>query len=306
VQGVDVSVYQGTVDWSQVAASGRGFAIARISDGTGTMDPTFAANWAGIKAAGMVRGVYQYFRAGDDPIAQADIIVNGVGSIGPGDLPPMADVETLDGQSGDALVANLATWVGVIHSRLGVTPIVYAAPGFWDPLPATAQFATETLDVANWEVCCPDTPAPWTSWSFWQYADDGSVAGIGDAVDLEVYNGTLDDLEHFTGAVVAIPEAGAPPPLQEEAGPTTRPFAEASVEEDAPPSSGEAAVAPERCPSEHMGCAVAATGTGQPPPLLALLAAAATALLATARRGVRHQNVTARAAPSPLQGGPSP
>ena len=72
--GVDVSTYQGTVDWGKVKASGRAFAITRVGDGLGG-DNTFDANWAGIKAAGMVRGAYQYFRASDDPNEQADILL---------------------------------------------------------------------------------------------------------------------------------------------------------------------------------------------------------------------------------------
>ena len=95
-------------------ASGRGFAIARVSDGTANPDPTFAANWSGIKAAGMVRGVYQFFRASVDPTAQANLLARApIGTLESGDLPPVADVEVMDGESGATLVANLATWVGV-------------------------------------------------------------------------------------------------------------------------------------------------------------------------------------------------
>jgi lysozyme len=163
------------------------------------MDPTFGANWAGIKAAGMVRGVYQFFRASEDPTAQANIVVNAVGSIGAGDLPPVADVEVMDGESGATLVANLATWVSVIKSRLGVTPVIYSAPGFWDALPSTGQFGGDRLWVANWQVNCPDTPTPWTAWRFWQYADNGTVSGIGDAVDLDEFDGTRAELDALVG-----------------------------------------------------------------------------------------------------------
>src|SRR5262245_53318033 len=62
-KGVDVSVYQGSVNWGTAHGTGLGFAIARISDGTGTPDNTFQTNWAGIKNAGMIRGAYQFFRA---------------------------------------------------------------------------------------------------------------------------------------------------------------------------------------------------------------------------------------------------
>jgi lysozyme len=199
LRGVDVSEYQGSVDWGAAAASGLSFAIARVSDGTGTLDPDFAANWSGIKSAGLVRGVYQFFRASEDPTAQANLLVSTVGTLDPGDLSPVADVEVMDGESGATLVANLATWVARIQTLTGRTPMIYASPGFWDALPDTGQFANLGSWVADWGPSCPDTSTPWTNWQFWQYADDGSVSGISGAVDLDYFNGTLAQLQALGG-----------------------------------------------------------------------------------------------------------
>src|SRR6185503_3386128 len=71
LKGIDVSYYQGTIDWPKVAASGMSFAVARVSYGSGFVDPKFEKNWAGIKAAGLVRGTYQFFVPDQDPVAQA-------------------------------------------------------------------------------------------------------------------------------------------------------------------------------------------------------------------------------------------
>jgi lysozyme len=202
VEGVDVSEFQGSIDWNAVHGSGRGFAIARVSDGTGHSDPTFAANWSGIKAAGMVRGVYQFFRGSESGAAQADLLVSAIGSLGAGDLPPVADVEVSDGVSGGTLVASLAAWVGEIKAKLGVTPMIYTAPGFWNGLPSTGQFAGEVMWVANWQVSCPDVPSPWTGWTFWQYDDGQTTAncpGISGAVDKDRFNGTLAQLSSIGG-----------------------------------------------------------------------------------------------------------
>ncbi len=199
VQGVDVSVYQGSIDWAQVKASGRGFGIARVSDGTANPDSTFVGNWSGMKNAGMVRGAYQFFRASVDPTAQANLLLGAIGTLESGDLAPMADVEVLDGESGATLVANLATWLSVVKAKTGRTPMIYSAPGFWNALPNTGQFASDTLVVANWQVSCPDTPTPWTGWTFWQYADNGTVPGISGAVDLDEFNGTLAQLQSIGG-----------------------------------------------------------------------------------------------------------
>jgi len=69
VEGIDVSEFQGNINWSSVKASGRQFAIIRVSDGTGHLDPYFSQNWSGAKAAGLIRGVYQFFEPGSPPTA---------------------------------------------------------------------------------------------------------------------------------------------------------------------------------------------------------------------------------------------
>lgn len=92
VRGVDVSVYQGSVNWNAVHAAGWEFAVTRIGDGYGG-DSTFVTNWAGIKNAGMIRGAYQFWRAADDQNRLADIVIAAVGRLGPGDLPVMLDIE---------------------------------------------------------------------------------------------------------------------------------------------------------------------------------------------------------------------
>src|SRR5690242_10206407 len=72
LRGVDVSEFQGQVDWPTAKASGLTFAFARVSDGTQKLDDQFAANWPAMLAQGLVRGAYQFFRPNEDPIAQAD------------------------------------------------------------------------------------------------------------------------------------------------------------------------------------------------------------------------------------------
>jgi GH25 family lysozyme M1 (1,4-beta-N-acetylmuramidase) len=199
IEGVDVSYYDGTVDWASVKASGRQFAIARVSDGTGFMDPQFATNWSGIKAAGMVRGVYQFYRPEDDAVAQAKIVISAVGSIGAGDLPPVLDVEVTDGESNATVVDGITTWVSQIRSSLGVEPMIYASPGFWEGLSGTSGLSDTYYWDANWGVSCPELASPWSSFEVWQYSDTGSVPGISDQVDLDRFNGTEAQLLAFAG-----------------------------------------------------------------------------------------------------------
>jgi lysozyme len=215
--GVDVSSYQGTIDWSQVAASNYTFAFARVSDGTSSLDPTFLTNYAGIKAAGMAAGAYQFFEPSQDPVAQADELLAAIGPLAPGDLAPMLDVEVTGGQSEAAIIQNIDIWVNTVEAGLGVAPIIYTTPGFWDSEVDSNAFSADPLWVANWGVALPTIPFGWTpdrltGWTFWQHSDDGFVSGISGSVDLDYFNGSSTALEDFlTDPPPPVPPNYTPP-----------------------------------------------------------------------------------------------
>jgi GH25 family lysozyme M1 (1,4-beta-N-acetylmuramidase)/peptidoglycan hydrolase-like protein with peptidoglycan-binding domain len=192
VQGVDVSEYQGNIDWAAAKAAGIGFGFTRVSDGLGHRDGTFQQNWNGMAANGVVRGPYQFFRPGEDPVAQADLLVSIVGTLGAGDLSPVLDLEVTDGVGAATIVAQVQAWCDRIKARTGRTATIYTAAGFFNPL--HGNLSAETLWVANWFVGSPEIPSGWSNWVFWQYDDNGRVAGIPATVDQDVFNGSLADL----------------------------------------------------------------------------------------------------------------
>jgi lysozyme len=203
-EGIDVSEYQGNINWPAVAASGRAFAIARINDGSHN-DPYWAANWNGIKAAGMIRGAYQFFRPGSDPIVQANKVIAAVGVLGPGDLPVMLDIEANDGQPASVVVARAHQWVDAVRAGTGRDPVVYTYKSFWDvQCGGVSDFNTLPFAIAAYGPVCPNIPAPWDHWTFFQYSSTGSVPGIGGNVDLDKFNGTQAELETFaSGGITA-------------------------------------------------------------------------------------------------------
>jgi GH25 family lysozyme M1 (1,4-beta-N-acetylmuramidase) len=194
IQGIDVSQWQGSINWSQVHASGRAFAITRIADGT-YQDPYFGANWGAIKQEGMVRGAYHFYEAGTSATAQASVDIAAVGQLGPGDLPVTADLES---GGGVPSVSELQTWMAAVESGTGKKPMIYTSPGYWDSYYGS-QFSGNPIWVADWGPSCPDTPTGWSNWQFWQYADNGSVPGISGAVDLDEFNGDATALGTFAG-----------------------------------------------------------------------------------------------------------
>jgi lysozyme len=198
--GVDVSYYNGTIDWAKVKAAGNAFAFIRISDGTGFHDPQFAANWAGARAAGVIRGIYQFFRPTQDVAAQADMVIAAVGTPVPGDLPPVIDVEATGNLSPASVAARVRTWVDRVKAGTGLDPIVYTGKFFWrDEVGGPTSFANNPLWIAQYTTLCPDLTSPWDTWAFWQYSESGKVAGMSGAVDLDRFNGSLAELQALAG-----------------------------------------------------------------------------------------------------------
>jgi GH25 family lysozyme M1 (1,4-beta-N-acetylmuramidase) len=199
--GVDVSLYQGSVDWPSVKAFGAAFAFARISDGT-DLDPAFDANWTGIKTAGMIRVAYQMFEPGEDPVVQANIAINAVydtnyfpfTGLEPGALPVVLDVEVTGGQSATTIAAHVETWISHVQAATGRIPMICTGAGFWDGAVDSTAFLANPLWAVDYGDTCPNLAAGWTNWVFWQFANNGNVTGITNVVDLDEFNGSMSDL----------------------------------------------------------------------------------------------------------------
>ncbi|HEX4339328.1 MAG TPA: GH25 family lysozyme [Polyangiaceae bacterium] len=196
VPGIDVSYYQGAIDWAAVSAAGYRFAIARISDGLAHPDVRFAENWAGMGSAGVVRGAYQYFEPAVDPAAQAALVVASVGRLSPLDLPVTLDAEVQGDVDAASLVASYRVWLDAVEAGTGKRPIVYTAPYFWNALGSDSLGGLD-LWAASPSRDCPELPTTWTHWSLWQKGTS-NVPGIQATTDVDEFNGSMQDLLTFT------------------------------------------------------------------------------------------------------------
>ncbi|HVK89759.1 MAG TPA: glycoside hydrolase family 25 protein [Kofleriaceae bacterium] len=195
LKGIDVSKWQGNIDWGRVRNAGIEFAFIRVSDGTASLDPKFNRNWTNAKAAGVVRGAYQFFRPSQDPIAQANRLIAAVGQLGPTDLPPVVDVEVTGGLSPTALRSKLDRWIVHVERELGRRPIIYSGSYFWrDQVRGGTAYAKHPFWIAQYTSRCPRLPSPWRRWAFWQNSDRGRISGIVGPVDTNFFNGTRADL----------------------------------------------------------------------------------------------------------------
>jgi WD40 repeat protein len=206
--GIDVSRWQGVIDWNAVKESGYSFAVARATVGNSYVDPLFAQNWAAIKTAGLIRGSYSVIKPEIDPKQQVALFVRTL-ELGPDDLPPVLDLELSGGLSSEDILKSIEAWLTEFERQTGRRPIIYSASWFLRPLGLQGrhdQYPTWIADYpwwfASYGVASPSLPANWpTDWTFWQYTDKGQVNGvISPTIDLNWFNGSLDDLRRFVQA----------------------------------------------------------------------------------------------------------
>jgi lysozyme len=193
--GIDVSHYQGEVDWQAVALSGVRFAFIKATDGSDDVDPRFARNWAGARAAGIVRGAYHFLRPGLDAKRQAAHLLSVV-AMDDMALPPALDVEITDGLDAAALQDGIGAWLETVRSALGCRPVVYTDPSFW-----RSSVAADFSGYPLWLACYdsePEVPPSWQAWTFWQHNDAGEVNGIPGHVDLDYCALPYEDLRRGT------------------------------------------------------------------------------------------------------------
>ncbi len=195
-QGIDVSHYQGTVSWPEVAQAGMQFAFAKATEGLTWTDPQFGVNWPAMKAAGVLRGAYHFFEPGDDAAAQAEFFLQTV-QLAAGDLPPALDVET-PASSCVALWDGVEAWLEAVAAAIGAQPFLYVDPSFATQNQIPAGLAAYPLWIADYDAAQPTMPPGWNSWLIWQKSQSGIVSGVTGAVDLDVLDGPLARLQALT------------------------------------------------------------------------------------------------------------
>jgi lysozyme len=198
VQGIDCASFQGNPTWSSVKSSGRSFAFEKATEGTTYTNPDFAGNWSRIKSAGLIRGAYHYAHPGTDATAQANFFYNTVKPVS-GDLQLALDLETTDGKTPAQVWSWVQTFIARIKTLTGRPGIIYTGFYFWRD---SVGNPTNNLNCPLWLAAyvsdpTPYVPAAWSTWSFWQYSDTGSVPGVSGAVDLDAWNGTLANLKNL-------------------------------------------------------------------------------------------------------------
>lgn len=210
-RGIDVSKFQGDVDWNLVAGEGVKFAFARAVEDEvpgDKADHTFADNFAGMKAAGILRGAYHFFRPRRDAVAQAKLFVSIVGELKPGDLPPVIDLEhdgsskllNLPAVSAKVIIEGMARWIDVVEDALNRQVIIYTNAEYWLLAAGNSKrFRDHPLWIAHYKVDRPIVPSAFPSFAFHQYDVEQTLPGVPRTgplvyVPTDRFNGSVNEL----------------------------------------------------------------------------------------------------------------
>jgi len=193
--GIDISHYQGDIAWNAVNIIHQEFPIdfvfIRATMGETALDKKYKTNWQRAASRAKLRGAYHYFRPNENSVKQAKNFIKNV-RLKPGDLPPVLDIEEHPkNQSMDSLKVGLKRWLDMVESHYQIQPIVYSGDKYFSDF-LEKEFSEYPLWIANYNFWI-ETPKK--HWRFWQFSEKGIVNGIPGKVDLNLFNGNIEDLE---------------------------------------------------------------------------------------------------------------
>ena len=192
VHGVDVSRWQGNINWDKLRGQGANFAYIKATDGGDHLDPMFMKNWRNADAAGLKRGAYHFFYWCRTAGEQADWFIRNVPKMD-GALPPVIDVEW-NGESSckrrpsrEKVLEKMQVFMDRLERHYGQRPIIYTAPDFYRD-----NLQGAFLDYPFWLRAVARHPSkvyPGRKWLFWQYSGSGLSHGVSGRIDLNVFHG---------------------------------------------------------------------------------------------------------------------
>jgi lysozyme len=211
VPGIDASYWQSEIEWPSVRASGQRFAFFKATEGLGYTDPTFEDNWHRARDVGLLRGAYCFFHPNQDAKQQAARFINAIRNLNDdGELPCSLDLEVTDAVSKPKILAGVKLWLDDVEQAFGRRPMIYSGVSFLETslIEASGGPPAWSQDHPLWLGWFPRQYSPgmnplmprgWPAWTFWQYSGKGRINGIRANVDLDLFNGTVENLYQFAG-----------------------------------------------------------------------------------------------------------
>lgn len=196
--GLDVSEFQESIDWTLVKKIENDypveFVFIRATAGNDREDRRFRDNWLGAKNNNKIRGAYHYYRPNENSLEQAELFIKTV-QLQKGDLPPVLDIEKLPkNQSLTNMKLGLNRWLKAVEAHYKVKPIIYTSEKYYDDF-LKEEFSGYLFWIANYNSYREKIGSDWL---FWQFTEKASVSGIKGNVDVNIYNGDVEQLRFIT------------------------------------------------------------------------------------------------------------
>ena len=193
VHGIDVSRFQGPIDWRQARAHGVSFAFIKATEGGDLADPMFRDHWRGAGRAGVPRGAYHFFYHCRPAAEQAEFFIRNVPR--GGTLPPVLDMEWTPfsptctiRRAPEVIRAEAKVFLDIVEAHYGRRPIIYSTVDFYqeNQMWRVGSYPFWLRSVA----AHPDEVYGGRHWSFWQYTSTGLIPGVEGEVDINVFDGS--------------------------------------------------------------------------------------------------------------------
>lgn len=201
---IDVSHWQGNIDWNKLVdhtfSDGRKIKgiIIKATEGQQYVDDKVYDNYNGARSVGLQTGLYHFCRAANTSEAKKEAefyksVYDACGGQAGNLFPPILDIETTEAQTAEGISSVCRVWLEYIEAMCGVKPMIYTGRGFIDSYLDTSLSKYKLWLAAYDSNYLPDRKG-WTEWTILQYTQTGTVSGINGYVDLNEYNGRIDDL----------------------------------------------------------------------------------------------------------------
>lgn len=200
IHGVDISYYQGDIDWddlrnAMIEGCPIRFIMIKATEGSSRVDEKFNDNFYMAREYGYIRGAYHFWSNKSTAREQAYFFLDKV-RLEDGDLPPVLDVEHKPkDQSVEDFQRDILTWLHVVEDKYHVKPIIYTYYKFKEKYLNAPVFDDYPYWIAHYYV---DKVEYKGEWKFWQHTDVGRLPGIKGYVDFNIYNGSYYDLKKLT------------------------------------------------------------------------------------------------------------
>jgi lysozyme len=197
IQGIDVSNHQGKIDWLEVKKQGVDFAYIKATEGGDFRDKQFLNNWQGAEKAGITRGAYHFFTFCKNGREQAQNFLQTVPKTRK-TLPPVIDLEFGGNcrlrSTKSGVLTELKQLTDILEEHYHQQPIIYATQSAYDTF-LSGNFPKHQIWIRD--IWRQPTLKDGRKWTFWQYANRGSIKGINGFIDLNVFDGNQQQFQRL-------------------------------------------------------------------------------------------------------------